>query len=53
MGHRVVDSPVGFDMVGQDTFVFGIHLYRPIYVKALENAVPCVFVGTDLDVWDT
>ncbi|KAG9254092.1 uncharacterized protein F5Z01DRAFT_116813 [Emericellopsis atlantica] len=53
LGHRVVDSPEGFDMVGQDTLLFGIHLYRPIYIQAMEKATPIMFVGTELDVWDT
>jgi hypothetical protein len=53
LGHRVVDSPQGFDLVASDTLLFGVHLYRPIYSKALEHYLPAVFVGTDLEVWDT
>lgn len=53
LGHRVVDSPQGFDLVASDTLLFGVHLYRPIYSKALERCLPAVFVGTDLEVWDT
>lgn len=52
LGHRVVDSPKGFDMIDEDSLLFGVHLYRPIYTKALERNLPAVFVGTDLDVWD-
>lgn len=53
LGHRVVESPRGFDLVASDTLLFGVHLYRPIYSKALEHRLPAVFVGTDLEVWDT
>ena len=53
LGHRVVDSPEGFDMVSPDTLLFGVHLYRPIYAQALARCLPAVFVGSDLEVWDT
>lgn len=53
LGHQAVDSPQGFDMVKPGTLLFGVHLYRPIYAKALESCLPAVFIGTDLDVWDT
>lgn len=53
LGHRVVDDPEGFDLVTSETLLFGVHLYRPIYAKALGRCLPAVFVGTDLDVWDT
>ena len=52
LGHHVVESPRGFQMIHTRTLLFGVHLYRPIYVKALENYLPAMFVGTDLDVWD-
>ena len=50
---RVVDSPEGFEKVNPTTFLYGLHLYRPIYAKALAKAAPSIFVGTSLDVWDT
>lgn len=50
-GHRVVESPDGFDLIDGKTLVFGIHLYRPIYAQALKS-LPAAFVGTDFDTWD-
>lgn len=52
LGHHVVDSPVAFDCVTPDSFLFGIHLYRPVYVAALQSHLPALFVGTGLDIWD-
>lgn len=53
LGHEVVSSPQGFEKVDGNTVLSGVHLYRPIYAKALEKCLPAVFIGTDLDVWDT
>ncbi|CAG9993660.1 unnamed protein product [Clonostachys byssicola] len=53
LGHDVVSSPEGFEKVDGNTLLSGVHLYRPIYAKALEKCLPAVFIGTDLDVWDT
>ncbi|VUC34133.1 unnamed protein product [Clonostachys rosea] len=53
LGHEVVSSPEGFEKVDGNTLLSGVHLYRPIYAKALEKCLPAVFTGTDLDVWDT
>lgn len=53
LGHAVVESPQGFDMVTRDALLFGVHLYRPIYAEALSRSLPAIFIGTDLDVWDT
>lgn len=52
LGHSVVDSPEACDRVDPDTFLFGIHLYRPIYALALRKCLPALFVGTGWDVWD-
>jgi hypothetical protein len=52
LGHHVVESPRGFDKIDHSSLLFGVHLYRPIYAKALEHSLPAIFVGTDLDVWD-
>lgn len=49
----VLESPEGFEKVDNATFLYGLHLYRPIYAKALARAAPSIFVGTSLDVWDT
>lgn len=50
---KVVESPRGFDLVDSRTFLYGVHLYRPIYAQALGTAAPSIFVGTSLDIWDT
>ncbi|KAF4119946.1 SRR1 [Geosmithia morbida] len=52
LGHKVVETPGGFEHINTCTALFGVHLYRPIYAKALEGDLPAIFVGTDLDVWD-
>ncbi|KAK3185546.1 hypothetical protein K4F52_005644 [Lecanicillium sp. MT-2017a] len=52
LGHKVVDSPKGCEAIGENTLLFGIHLYRPIYAMALKSCLPAVFIGTPWDVWD-
>ncbi|RYP60470.1 hypothetical protein DL771_010500 [Monosporascus sp. 5C6A] len=52
MGHEVLGSPSGFDVVDRDTLVFGVHLYRDVYGQAIAKCVPAIFVGTGLDVWE-
>lgn len=40
-------------MIDDTTFLYGVHLYWPIYAQALAAAsTPAVFVGTGFDVWD-
>ncbi|KAI9163732.1 Sensitivity To Red Light Reduced-like, SRR1 [Paramyrothecium foliicola] len=52
IGHTVIESPKCFSMVGPKSLFFGIHLYRPIYAKSLENALPAIYVGTSWSTWD-
>lgn len=52
LGHEVVESPAGFDMIDQGTLVFGVHLYRDIYNHAISKCMPAVFIGTGLNVWE-
>ncbi|OLN86568.1 hypothetical protein CCHL11_08515 [Colletotrichum chlorophyti] len=52
LGHEVVQSPAAFEAVDEDTLVFAVHMYRPIYEATLERALPAMFVGTGWDVWD-
>ncbi|KAK2052774.1 hypothetical protein LY76DRAFT_555131 [Colletotrichum caudatum] len=52
LGHKVVESPAAFEAVDQDTLVFAVHMYRPVYEATLEKASPAMFVGTGWDVWD-
>ncbi|OHW99304.1 sensitivity to red light reduced-srr1 [Colletotrichum incanum] len=52
LGHKVVQSPAAFEVVDEETLVFAVHMYRPIYEAMLEKASPALFVGTGWDVWD-
>ncbi|OHE99299.1 hypothetical protein CORC01_05340 [Colletotrichum orchidophilum] len=52
LGHEVVESPAAFEAVDEETLVFAVHMYRPIYEATLEKALPAMFVGTGWDVWD-
>ncbi|KXH33703.1 hypothetical protein CNYM01_12875 [Colletotrichum nymphaeae SA-01] len=52
LGHEVVESPAAFEAVDEETLVFAVHMYRPIYEATLEKAMPAMFVGTGWDVWD-
>jgi hypothetical protein len=51
LGHSVARSPQAFDDIDAETFLFGVHLYRPVYEQALSRCLPKVFVGTGWDVW--
>lgn len=54
LGHEfeVVESPRGFELVDNNTLVFGVHLYRDIYSRAIAGCAPAIFVGTGLNVWE-
>lgn len=52
LGHEVVDSPAGFERVSSSTLVFGVHLYRDIYARAIRKHRPAIFVGTPREVWE-
>lgn len=52
LGHTVVETPAGCEMIDKDTLFFGVHLYKPIYSMALEKHLPAIFVGTGWEVWD-
>ncbi|KJZ74282.1 hypothetical protein HIM_06288 [Hirsutella minnesotensis 3608] len=54
LGHAVVDSPAAFALAGPRALLFGVHLYRPVYARALPcaDSPPAIFVGTGWDVWD-
>ncbi|KAL2758331.1 hypothetical protein ACRALDRAFT_1068689 [Sodiomyces alcalophilus JCM 7366] len=52
LGHEIVDSPAAFDAVDEQTLLFAVHMYRPIYEAALERVLPAMFVGTGWETWD-
>ncbi|KAK0390558.1 hypothetical protein NLU13_0062 [Sarocladium strictum] len=52
LGHSVVEDPGAYTEVDEDTFLYGVHLYRPVYAASLETKLPCIFVGTGYDEWE-
>ncbi|KAI2627194.1 hypothetical protein GGS21DRAFT_528987 [Xylaria nigripes] len=52
LGHEVVESPIGFQLVEPETIVFGIHLYRDIYSQVIATHIPAIFIGTPYEVWE-
>lgn len=53
LGHRIVASPAAYALIDDETLLFAVHLYRPIYAAALQSCLPAIFVGTGWDVWDS
>ncbi|KAH6648664.1 hypothetical protein BKA67DRAFT_369779 [Truncatella angustata] len=53
LGYEVVESPRGFEEVSEDAIVVGIHLYSDIYTKAFKGAIPALFIGSGVDVWES
>ncbi|KAF4344064.1 hypothetical protein FBEOM_1981 [Fusarium beomiforme] len=51
IGHTVVESPKGAELVDENTFFFGVHLYKPVYNDALKGELPVMFVGTSWHDW--
>ncbi|KAI1170490.1 hypothetical protein F4777DRAFT_591896 [Nemania sp. FL0916] len=52
LGHQVVETPVGFELVDNETFAFGIHLYRDIYSQVFAAHIPAMFIGTSYELWE-
>ncbi|KAI1298093.1 hypothetical protein F5Y03DRAFT_275099 [Xylaria venustula] len=52
LGHEVVESPLGFQLVDPETLAFGIHLYRDIYSQVIATHIPAMFVGTSYETWE-
>lgn len=52
LGGKVVDSPRSYDLIDQNTLIYGVHLYRDIWAAALAKSLPGLFVGTGWDIWD-
>ncbi|KAK8109729.1 hypothetical protein PG999_007866 [Apiospora kogelbergensis] len=53
MNHEIVDSPHGYESVGEQTFLYGIHLYKDTYSDAIANHIPALFIGTGWDTWES
>lgn len=52
LGHQVVESPVGFQLVEPSALVFGVHLYRDVYSQIIATHTPAMFIGTAYEVWE-
>jgi hypothetical protein len=52
LGHQVVESPVGFQLVEPSALAFGVHLYRDVYSQIIATHIPAVFIGTAYEVWE-
>ena len=48
-GHTVVTSPAAFDLVDPNTFLFAPHLEHGHYAKAMEEHLPAITIGSDVD----
>lgn len=51
LGHEVVESPKGFQLVHSSSLAFGVHLYRDVYSEVIAAHIPALFVGTGYDDW--
>ena len=52
LGHEVIDSPAGFQLVDPKTLAFGVHLYRDIYSQVISTHIPAMFIGTAYGTWE-
>lgn len=43
----VVDDPLAFGYINEDTLVYAIHCYAPVYKTITEGPRPAVMIGTD------
>ena len=50
-GFEVVDSPIGFDLIDENTFLFAPHLEDTFYGMALSKW-PTLTFGNDVDVYN-
>ncbi|RAL67598.1 hypothetical protein DID88_008351 [Monilinia fructigena] len=45
----VVDDPLAFDYIKEDTLVYAIHCYGPVYKTISEGPRPAALIGTDVN----
>lgn len=48
---EVVETPAAFEQVDCSTFIFGIHLYIPLWTLALQKVLPALYVGCNMACW--
>ncbi|PFH62868.1 hypothetical protein XA68_11424 [Ophiocordyceps unilateralis] len=53
LGYQVVETPDACAHISRHSFIFGIHLYRPVYAMVLGQYLPALFVGTGWSVWES
>ncbi|KAK6611007.1 hypothetical protein ACHAPF_001072 [Botrytis cinerea] len=49
LGGKVVDDPLAFDYIKEDTLVYAIHCYGPVYKTISQGPRPAVLIGTDVE----
>lgn len=52
LGHEIVRSPVGFQLVDAETLAFGIHIYRPVCTEIVATHLPAIYIGTSYESWE-
>ncbi|KAJ2990319.1 hypothetical protein NUW58_g3009 [Xylaria curta] len=52
LGHEIVESPVGFQLVDPETLAFGVHLYIDVYSQVIATCTPAMLVGTSYETWE-
>ncbi|PHH64354.1 hypothetical protein CDD81_4711 [Ophiocordyceps australis] len=52
LGYSVLIAPAASAHIDASSFIYAIHLYRPVYADALAAGPPAIFVGTAWPVWD-
>ncbi|KAH8169356.1 SRR1 domain-containing protein [Sarocladium implicatum] len=53
LGHQVLESPSAYAEIDENTFLYGVHLYRPVYAASFEKHLSYIFVGTGYDEWES
>ncbi|KAL9640114.1 MAG: hypothetical protein Q9164_000501 [Protoblastenia rupestris] len=51
LGFTVLDSPHGFDRIDPNTFLFAPHLESNIYALALQNDLPALSLGSEVEAF--
>ena len=50
LGHTVVETPVGSQMITDTSLVFAIHFPLPDYLSCLSMALPAMLIGTGYNI---
>ncbi|KAI0204053.1 hypothetical protein F4808DRAFT_414604 [Astrocystis sublimbata] len=52
LGHEVVETPTGFQVVDPETLVYGIHVYGTICAQMVATCIPAAYIGTPYRAWE-